>query len=308
MEKNKTILITGGVGYVGSLLTIALLEKGYKVRVLDNLMWKKCRFLHLLRNPDFEFINGDIRNPKDVSRAVKEVDMVLHLAAIVGMPACRADPELATSINVGGTEVVNDFRRNIPMIYASTGSIYGMATELCTEETPPFPTSLYGSTKWEAEKIVMERENTVTLRFATAFGFSFYLRHGNLMVDDFVRDAVFKKQLVVYDKDFNRSFIHIKDMVKSYLFTIENFEKMKGQIYNVGSDDLNFTKEQLAQRIKEKIPFELIFTERPNHDKRNYAISYKKIKSLGFETRVGIDEGIDELIKGFNVLKLCQKK
>jgi len=302
-DPTTTILITGGAGYVGSLLTNELLKKGYKVKVLDNLLYNQSAFLFLLTNKDLKFIKGDIRKREDVKKALKGVDVILHLAAIVGMPACRADPSLAETTNVGGTKIINELRsKDQFLIYASTGSVYGTATELCTEETLPSPTSIYGKTKLEAEKIVMSKENSVVLRFATAFGFSIQPRFGYMIINDFVQDVVFNKLLVVYDKDFKRAFIHVRDMVRSYLFTIENFEKMRGQVFNVGSEKLNYTKAELALKIKEKLPYELIFTERPDDDKRNYAISYKKIRDLGFETEIGIDEGINELIKGFKVL------
>lgn len=297
------ILISGGAGYVGSDLALELLLRGHKVRVLDNLIYKQTPFLPFLLNPNYEFIKGDIRSAVDVDRALKDIDMIIHLAAIVGMPACRQNPEVARDVNVTGTKVINRMRGNIPLIFASTISLYGMTEDICNEDSKLEPTSVYGITKAEAEKEVMSLDNSVSLRFATLFGFSFPERSGYMIINDFVRDAVLNGQLIIYDKEFKRSFVHISDAVDSYIFAIQNFDKMRGQVYNVGSEKMNLSKETIALTIKAKHPYELFFKEGKDEDKRSYFISYDKIRQLGFETQVGLDKGLDELIKGYKIIK-----
>lgn len=303
---SKKILLTGGAGYIGTILTDALLNEGYEVRVLDNLMYGQTCHLRFLINKNYEFIKGDIRDIATVKEALKDVDVILHLAAIVGAPLCKKNPELAKAVNLKGTKNINSLRNEKqPLIYASTGSNYGIIEGICTEESPLNPVSLYGITKTQAEKEIMDCGNAVSLRFATAFGVSPRFRYDSLLINDFVYQANKNGYLVIYERHAKRTFIHVQDIVNSYLFTLKNLEKMKGEVYNVGSEIMNFTKEEIALKIQEKMPLTLYFGDiGEDEDKRDYEVSYKKIKDVGFETSINIEEGIDELIKAFQNLPI----
>ena len=299
------VLVTGGAGYVGSLLVPELLRKGHEVRVLDNLMYGQSSLLPFFIDEGFDFMRGDIRDTEAVESAVEGVDIIIHLAAIVGAPACRRDTKQARDVNFGGTlNVVNASDASQKIIYASTGSVYGALEEICTEESPLNPLTTYGKTKLEAERYVMGRGNSISYRFATAFGFSSRMRL-DLMPNDFVFQAVKNGSLMVFEKDFRRTFIHVKDIVDSYLFGIENFDTLKREVYNVGSEEMNFTKEEIARMVKEKIDYAMLFIDRgTDPDKRDYEVSYQKIRNRGFETKISMENGIDELINGYQMLSL----
>ncbi|MCK9596972.1 NAD(P)-dependent oxidoreductase [Candidatus Pacearchaeota archaeon] len=301
----KKILLTGGTGYVGSLLTTKLLDEGYKVKVLDNLMYNQTNHLPHLINKNFEFVWGDIRDKSTVKKVIKDADIILHLAAIVGVPACNRDPKLAEQTNIIGARNINLLRnKKQPLIYASTGSNYGKLDEICTEKSPLNPVSLYGKTKSQAEKEIMEKGNSVALRFATGFGVSPRFRFDSLLINDFVYQAHKNKYLVLYERKAKRTFIHVKDMVDSYIFTLDNLDKMLNEIYNVGSEKMNFTKEEIAVKIKEKMKnINLFFGEiGEDEDKRDYEVSYEKIRKVGFETKISLEDGIEELVKAFQNL------
>jgi len=301
--KKEKILVTGGAGYVGTILVNQLLERGYQVRVLDNLLYGQTYHLYFFSNKNFEFIKGDIRSKKTIKEALKGIDVIMHLAAIVGFPACRANPRLAREVNVNGTRNINTLRsKNQTIIFASTSSVYGAVEGICTEKSPLNPASLYGKTKTIAEKEVLGKGNAVVLRFATGFGHSMMPRF-DLLINDFVYQAVKNKQLIVFDKNNKRSFIHVQDMARSYVFALEHFNEMKNNAFNVGSEKMNFTKEEIALKIKEKTPYQLFFSGTgKDEDLRNYEVSYQKIRNIGFKTEVDINEGLDELIKGFKSL------
>ena len=258
-------------------------------------------------NPDFEFIKGDVRDVETVKKAVSGTDVIIHLAAIVGAPACKKNSQLAEDVNYQGTVNINEARTNSQkMFYASTGSVYGKVENICTEDLQPKPLSIYGDTKLRAEKEVMKKGNSIAYRFATAFGLSPRLRL-DLLPNDFVFNALKNHYLVVYDKHFKRTFVHVKDIVSAYLFGIENFEKMKNEVYNVGSEKMNKTKEDIANIIKQKINFEILFVDKgiPDPDQRDYEVSYKKIRDKGFETSIDFDMGIDELIRGLQTVDVA---
>ena len=298
------ILVTGGAGYVGSVLLPQLLEKDYQVRVLDNLMYGGLGLLPYFINKNFEFIRGDILDSDTVKESISDVDLIVHLAAIVGFPACRKRPELAKAVNVDGTVNIDECRsKSQPIIFASTISNYGaVETGICTEDTPLNPLTLYGETKTKAEQLLLDSGNVVVYRFATAVGLSPRLRL-DLLVNDFVYQALKDKELIVYEKNFKRAFIHVTDMARAILFAIENFERMADNCYNVGSEAMNFTKEEIAFLIKKKIDYYLHFADiGEDPDKRNYKVSYQKIRSLGFETLVSMEEAIDELVKGLQAV------
>ena len=306
------IFITGGAGYVGSALIKYLISTNdnFHITVLDNLSSGGDSLLSFMGNKNFKFIKGDIRDKKLVSELVDKADIIINLAAIVGFPACRKNPELAQEVNYDGSlNIINSIKRKDQLLLcASTGSNYGdLIEEICTEETPLKPLSIYGVTKTNAEKKFHETGQAICYRFATAFGLSPRLRL-DLLINDFVYNAVKTKNLIVYEKHFYRTFIHVNDIARSFYFAINNSQKMIGNIYNVGSEKMNFTKQEVAEKIKAKIDFYLHFAEiGEDADKRNYFVSYKKINQLGFETEIDIDEGIDELIKGMDLINISSK-
>lgn len=300
------ILVTGGAGYIGCVLVPMLLEQGYKVRVLDNLMYNGLGLLPHFRNPRFEFLKGDIRDPQIVRDSVKDCDVIIHLAAIVGFPACRKYPDLAKSVNVGGTRIIAQAAgRERLILFASTGSNYGaLEHEVCTEDTPLNPLSLYGKTKTAAELYLLDNCNTIAYRFATAFGLSPRMRL-DLLINDFVYTAVKLRYLVVYEAHFMRSFIHVYDIARAFLFAIENADRMKGQVFNVGSESMNYSKAQVCEIIRKKVDYYLHYANvGEDADKRNYVVSYKKISSLGYNTTVTIEQGIDELVRALQIVEV----
>lgn len=300
------ILVTGGAGYVGSELIPHLLREGHTVRVLDSLMFGGRSILPCFGFPNFQFVKGDIRDAAAIRECVKDVDTIIHLAAIVGYPACKKDTRLAKEINVDGARLVNEARsKSQRLIFASTGSNYGaLVGDLCREDTPLNPLTDYGKTKTEAEKLFLDRGNVVIYRFATAFGISPRLRL-DLLINDFVYRAVKERNLIIYEKHFKRTFIHVRDMGRSFQFALRNFEKMKDQAYNVGSESQNFSKEEIARLIQKHVRYYLHFAEvGKDEDQRNYEVSYQKINALGFQTTVSVEQGIEELIAAMQVIEI----
>ncbi len=302
------VLVTGGAGYVGSVLIPELLHKGYHVKVLDNLMYNSMSLLPYFVYDNFDFIKGDIRDEKAVQKALQDVDVVVHLAAIVGAPACHRDQRLAEEVNFAGTLNLDKHRsRSQGIIFASTGSNYGAVENgVCTEQTPLNPLSVYGVTKTNAEQHLLNSGNTVAYRFATAFGLSPRLRL-DLMINDFAFQALKNGMLVVYEKHFKRTFIHVRDMARSFLFAVDNFDRVKNEIFNVGSEKANYTKEDICLKIKEKVNYHLYFADvGSDPDQRNYEVSYEKIRSKGFETTISVDKGLEELIKAYRTISLIR--
>ena len=303
----KKVLITGGAGYLGSVITGHLLNSGYEVTCLDNLSYHQNSLLHYANNPDFNFIYGDVRNRELLKRIIPEFDVIIPLAAIVGMPACDLKPEDAKTINLDAIKLMNEIRNpRQKLIYPTTNSGYGTKSGeiFCTEETPLEPISLYGRTKCDAERHLLESEkDAITLRLATVFGISPRMRT-DLLVNDFVLKAVQDGYIVIYQKDFKRNYIHIKDVARVFEFCINNFESMKNKAYNVGLEDANLSKAELAEKIKKYIPkFEIVYKEvGEDPDKRNYIVSNQRILKTGFTPKFSIDDGIKELIKGYSII------
>lgn len=294
------ILVTGGAGYVGSILVGYLLEKN-NVTVLDNLTYGYNGILPYIGNPKFKFIEGDVQSSRDIKKSLKNIDYVIHLAAIVGYPACKAETKLAKKVNHIGTKRLVE-KCKVPIIFASTGSCYGSVDEWCTEESPISPLTDYAITKICAEEEVKKAKNYVIYRFSTGFGHSLRPRF-DLLINDFVVSAVKKKELIIFEKDYWRSFIHVKDMARSFIFALENFDEMNRNIYNVGTEKLCLTKEQVALKIKKYVKFYLKFAEfGTDPDKRNYKVCFKKINKLGFKTQYTIDDGIKELVDAAKIL------
>ncbi len=304
------VLVTGGAGYVGSVLVGKLLEKGIKVCVVDNLMYDNgFTLIPHFNTPKFQFIKGDVRDKKLMKSLVHNFEHVVHLAAIVGFPACRKNPQLTREVNVHSTKYISSLLSNDQgVVYASTGSNYGIIeNEICTEETPLNPISLYGKTKTKAEEIFLNENGAVAYRFATAFGLSPRMRL-DLLINDFVYQAINNKTLVMFEKSFKRTFIHVNDMADSIIYAIENYDSMKNNTYNVGGDFNNYNKEEIALMIKERVDYYLHFAEfGEDEDKRNYEVSYKKINDKGFHIKTTVQDGINELIKACPALDIRSK-
>ena len=306
------VLITGGAGYLGSILSEHLLARGYKVTVLDNLMYGEQSLFHLCANPDFDFVFGDARNEQLVASLVAKVDVIIPLAAIVGAPCCDLDPLMATSVNLDAIRMINRLRSPSQLIiYPTTNSGYGTKSGdvFCTEETPLEPITLYGRTKSDAEAVVLESDNAITLRLATVFGMSPRMRM-DLLVNHFVYAALTDRYIVIFEKDFKRNYIHIRDVANCFIHCIENSKIMVGRPYNVGLDKANLSKEDLALKIKEHLPeFFVHFSEiGSDPDKRNYIVSNQRLREAGFEAKYSLDAGIRELIKGYRLLGRTPRK
>lgn len=300
------ILITGGAGYIGTTLTPLLLSKKHEVTVYDKIMHTGDQIVPFFRHPNFNFIKGDVRDKEKLSKAMKNQDVVVHLAGIVGYPACRENPELAEAVNTGGTKNVAELLgKNQYLVFASTGSNYGAVPDgICVEETPLNPLSIYGKTKTDAEKILSTVKNCTTYRFATAFGLSPRLRL-DLLINDFTYQAVKQKYLAVYESSFMRTFIHVEDIAKAINFAIEHQEKMKGHVYNVGGDHLNFSKKDICELLAKETGAYVHYADiGEDADKRNYVVSYKKIRDLGFKPKISVEEGVHEMVRAFEAIKM----
>lgn len=305
--KQKSIFITGGAGYIGTSLIPLLLERGYYVTVYDSLMFNNGdKLLPYITNINFTFIEGDVRDAEKLAHYIKGHDIVIHLAALVGFPICREKGEAEShDVNVVGTQnVINALTEDQYLLFGSTGSNYGEVLDVCTEETPLNPLSIYGKTKTEAEHMVLKRDNSTAFRFATAFGVSPRLRL-DLLVNDLTYKSLTEGYAVIYESHFMRTFIHVKDIARVFLFAIENQENMKNNVYNVGSNNMNFSKKDVCELIKSKIPNSYFnyADVGQDADKRNYVVSYEKINKLGFDTTISLETGIDELIKTIPLVK-----
>ena len=298
------ILITGGAGYVGTTLIPQLLEKGHEVTVYDSLLFGGDAILPFFRREKFHFVKGDVRDKKSLKKVVKDKDVIYHLAAIVGYPACRKNPTLAKTTNMDGTKNISELlSKDQLVIYASTGSNYGTVDDICTEETPLNPLSLYGETKTWAENYLLNNNKTIAYRFATAFGISPRLRL-DLLVNDFTNKALKEGYLVVYEKHFMRTFIHVHDMGRSFVFALENAEEMESNVYNVGSNKMNYRKQDICELIKKKTDIYVHYAEvGEDKDKRDYKVSYVKIHKLGYDTTITVEQGVDELLRALKAIE-----
>ena len=299
------ILVTGGAGYLGSVLCEHLLNAGYQVTVIDNLMYQQHSLLYLCAHPNFQFILGDVRDENLMRRLIKEAEVLLPLAAIVGAPACDRDPWLARSVNLEAIQLIKRLRSPQQLIILpTTNSGYGTHSGdvFCTEDTPLNPISLYGQTKVQAEAELLETPNVITLRLATVFGVSPRMRL-DLLVNNFVYLAVTNRYIVIFQKDFKRNFVHIRDVADCFIHCLNYSKSMTGRPYNVGLDSANLSKEELVMKIKAHIPdFYICFSEiGSDPDKRNYIVSNQRLRDAGFSARRSIDEGIKELLKGYRM-------
>ena len=306
----KKVLITGGAGYLGSVLTEVLLNKGYKVTVLDNLIYKQTSVAPFSYNKNFTFVFGDVTNELTLKPLVENHDVIIPLAAIVGMPACKAQPELTVKVNYEQVKnIIKWVTKNQMVLIPNTNSQYGSSTEIITEESPFKPLSLYAETKCDAEKAVLDSGNGIALRLATVFGMSYRMRM-DLLVQDFVYKAVTDGYLVLFESHFIRNYIHVRDIANTFLFMIENYEKCNNNAFNVGLTSANCTKLELAEKIKKFIP-DLVIVEnnfKQDLDQRNYMVSNSKLESKGWSPIFTLEDGIQELIQGYQLIKKFKDK
>ncbi|MCB1189918.1 MAG: NAD(P)-dependent oxidoreductase [Leptospiraceae bacterium] len=300
------ILVTGGAGYLGSILVPELLKLGHKVTVLDNFMFGQNSLLECCSNPNFEVVRGDCRNENTIKQLAKDKDYVIPLAALVGVPLCNRDEigTITTNRDAIGT-LVKQLSPEQRIIMPVTNSGYGVGQKgiYCTEETPLNPISTYGKTKVEAEKFVLDRGNGISLRLATVFGMAPRMRI-DLLVNDFTYRAVKDRFIVIFEGHFKRNYIHVRDVTNAFIHSINNFDKMKNEPYNVGLSEANLSKLELCARIQEHLP-EFVYLESEvgkDPDKRDYIVSNEKIEKTGFKPQNTLDMGIKELIKGYTII------
>ncbi len=305
MEK---ILITGGAGYIGSMLTTKLIEKGYRVTVIDSLQFSKNSLNHLFAHKNFKFIYGDVRNKNLIKKNIKKHNIIIPLAALVGAPLCEKYKKEAKEINFESIKyMLKIINKKQKIIFPTTNSGYGIGQKekYCDENSPLNPISFYGQTKAEAEKIILEFENSICFRLATIFGYSYRMRT-DLLVNNFVYKALKFKKLKLYEPHFRRNYIHIIDVVRAFIFAIKNFNKLKSNTYNLGLSSANLTKLMLAKKIKKQFKEVKIsiIRNRKDPDQRDYFVSNKKIEKKGFKPIISLEEGIAELL---NVLRFETK-
>jgi len=301
------ILVTGGAGYIGSVLVPDLLNAGHKVTVLDNFYYKQTSLQHVCYHPNFNIIKGDIRVKETMQAAVKDADIIIPLAALVGAPLCNQDPVGATTINHDAIAMMlSMISKEQRILMPTTNSAYGSGDEnnFCTEESPLHPISLYAKEKVKVEEKLLQHPNAISFRLATVFGMSPRMRI-DLLVNDFTYRAVHDRFVVLFESGFKRNYVHVRDVARVFQHGIANFEKMKGNIYNVGLEEANLSKKELCDRIQKQIP-EFVVIDAPvgkDPDQRNYIVSNEKLAKTGFKTSVSIDQGISELIKGYTMIK-----
>lgn len=300
------ILVTGGAGYIGSILVPELLKLGHKVTVLDNFMFGQNSLLECCAYENFDVFRGDARDEDMLKPLLQKTDFIIPLAALVGAPLCSRDKiGTVTTIRDAALSLVKLASKEQRIIIPTTNSGYGIGQEgvYCTEETPLKPISLYGKVKVEAEKIVLDRGNSISFRLATVFGMSPRMRI-DLLVNDFTYRAVKDRFVVIFEGHFKRNYIHIRDVARAFIHAINNFETMKNEPYNVGLSDANLSKLELCVKIKEFIP-NFVYLESPvgeDPDKRDYIVSNNKIEKTGFKSLYSLEMGIKELIKGYNII------
>jgi nucleoside-diphosphate-sugar epimerase len=303
---NARVLVTGAAGYLGSILCEHLLKSGYRVTALDSLIYGQNSLFHLCANKDFDFVLGDARDESLIRRVAAAADVLIPLAAVVGAPACDRDPSFARSVNLEAIRLLNRTRSPAQLVvYPTTNSGYGTKSGdvFCTEDTALEPISLYGQTKTQAEQELLGSPNAITLRLATVFGTSPRMRL-DLLVNHFVYAAATDGYIVIFEKDFKRNYIHIRDVADCFLHCIENAGRMIGKPYNAGLDAANLSKEELAFKVKEYVPnFYIHFSEvGSDPDKRNYIVSNQRLREAGFEAKRSLDDGIQELLKGYRLM------
>tara|TARA_B110000977_G_scaffold194577_1_gene271450 strand:- start:1747 stop:2688 length:942 start_codon:yes stop_codon:yes gene_type:complete len=300
----ENVLITGGAGYLGSVLAEVLLDNGYNVTVFDNLMYKQTSLLHLCDDKKFNFIKGDVTNKKEFLPQIVNNDVIIPLAAIVGAPACDSNEELATAVNYSQIEfIVDNLRKNQKLIMPNTNSQYGSSENIITEDSPFNPLSHYAITKCKAEEYIMDWGNGICLRLATVFGSSPRMRT-DLLVNDFVYKTLTEGVLVLFQSHFKRNYIHVRDIAYTFMHCIENYNKLNGEVFNVGLSNANLNKRELAETIKSYLP-NLVIIENEfgiDKDNRNYIVSNDKLEATGWKPRYTIEDGINELMSAYKMI------
>jgi len=301
-----TVAITGAGGYIGSILCERLLAAGHKINALDDLSVGDVNLFHLAANPNFKFTRGDARDKSSVKSIISDADVIIPLAALVGAPICARDPERAESTNFGAIQLVNQLRSNNQLVvYPNSNSGYGTQSgeSFCTEETPLEPISVYGVTKVNAENLLLDSPNVITFRLATVFGTSPRMRT-DLLVNNFTHLAVTDGYVVIYQKDFKRNYVHVRDVADCFAYALENSSSMIGRPYNLGLDSANLSKAQLAELIKEQVPnFYIHYAEvGEDPDKRNYIVSNERLRKAGFEASRSVESGVEELITAYRMI------
>jgi len=301
------ILVTGGAGYLGSMMTRYLLDAGHSVTVLDNFMFRQTSLNYLCANDRFDVVSGDARDTDVLAPLCAKADIIIPLAALVGAPLCDADKLGAESIN---RDAIRDLIKlaspdqRILVPISNSGYGVGEPGKHCTEESPMNPISLYGRTKVEAEEAVLERGNAISFRLATVFGMAPRMRI-DLLVNDFVYRALNDRALVLFEAHFKRNYIHVRDVARAFLHGIDNFDSLKNEVFNVGLSDANLSKLELCEHIQNHLPnfafLEAEIGEDP--DKRDYIVSNDKIEATGFKPEFSLDQGIAELIKGYRMIR-----
>ena len=298
------ILITGGAGYIGSMLCTKLLEEGHSVTSVDLLKYDKGSLNHLYHNKNFKLICDDIRKVSLMKKLIKKHDIIIPLAALVGAPLCEKFKKDAISTNLGSIKTLCKYAtKKNRVIYLTTNSGYGIGekNKYCDENSPLKPISLYGKTKCDGEDLVRSKiKNHVCFRLATVFGHSYRMR-SDLLVNNFVYTAIKKKKLTLFEPHFRRNFIHVRDVVNAIIFTMKNFNRMKNNVFNLGLSTANISKIMLAKKIKKQyknLQIKII-TNRKDPDKRDYFVSNKKIEKKGFKAKISLEEGITELLQIF---------
>ncbi len=303
----QRILVTGGAGYIGSILVPALLEKGYAVRVLDKFLYNQTSLLDCCSSSRLEIVRGDCRDKDVLGKAMRGADYLVPLAAMVGAPVCDGDKIAATTTNLEAVQLLISLRSpDQKIVFPCTNSGYGIGEQAkqCTEETPLRPISLYGTTKVDAESAVLATGAGISLRLATVFGVSPRMRT-DLLVNDFVHRAVTDRSVLIFEGHFKRNYIHIRDVARAFLHAMEKFDFLRGGPYNVGLSDANLSKLELCAKIREHIPG-FIYVEAPigeDPDKRDYIVSNEKIERTGFRPGFSLDDGIEELMRAYRILR-----
>ncbi len=304
------ILVTGAAGYIGSVLVPMLLKEKYKVVALDNFMYNQTSLLDCCHDENLTIVRGDVRDKALMTKLMKDVDAIFPLACLTGAPLCAKDPVGAQTIVVDAIKMMLELRSKSQMVvYPTTNSGYGVGQKgkFCTEETPLNPISIYGQVKVQAEKELLNAGNAITLRLATAFGVSPRMRL-DLLVNDFVYRAVYDRFVVLFEAHFKRNYIHVRDIAKAFIHSLNNFDRMKNEPYNVGLSDANLSKLELCAEIKKQVS-EFYFVEATigeDPDKRDYIVSNEKIEKSGFKPDVSLNKGIRELIQAYKVIKRNQ--
>lgn len=301
------ILITGGAGYIGSVLTPMLLNEGHEVTVIDNFMYKQTSLLDVCWQPKFNIIRGDARDKALLKKEMAKADAILPLACYTGAPLCSRDPVGATTTNYEAVVNVAELKSpNQMVVYPCTNSGYGIGQDgiECDENSPLKPVSLYGKLKVDAEKVLLDRGDCVTFRLATVFGVSPRPRL-DLLVNDFTYRALNDRAVVLFEPHFKRNYLHVRDASRAFMHALANYDKMKGRPFNVGLSEANLSKYELCQVIQELVPeFRFLVSDvGEDPDKRNYIVSNARIEATGFKTQTDLRTGIRELLKGYQIMK-----